>query len=160
MAATQYISNIIIPGAAKLLPPAFDTPQAHAMLLAIGLQESRFEYRVQVKGPAQGFWQFESGGGWKGVVNHAQTSAHIATVLKILAYGLPDLSDFYAVENNDILACVLARLLLWTHPKRLPLKGEHDYAWSYYIDTWRPGKPHRETWDTFYDVAWNMVEAA
>ena len=58
------------------LPAKMDTAQARVMLYAIGLQESRFTHRYQVlntpgaKGPARGFWQFEKGGGCKGVVNH------------------------------------------------------------------------------------------
>ncbi len=48
-----------------------DTPEGRLMLLAIGLQESRFEHRRQLgNGPARGFWQFEAGGGVKGVMTH------------------------------------------------------------------------------------------
>lgn len=156
MAATAYIHSIVVPAAMALLPPKFNTAEARAQVMAHGLQESRFEHRSQIGGPAEGFWQFESGGGWKGVLTHPASKTLALNALQVMAYGVPDLDDFYAVENNDILACVFARLLLWTHPKRLPLRGEHDYAWSYYIDTWRPGKPHRATWNAFYDEAWRL----
>lgn len=56
------IPDILDP-ALKLLP-SMDSVRARMMLLAIGLQESRFEHRRQLgNGPARGFWQFESGGG-------------------------------------------------------------------------------------------------
>lgn len=48
--------------------PSMDSTEARVMLLAIGLQESRFINRFQIvqgkpgaKGPARGFWQFEQG---------------------------------------------------------------------------------------------------
>ncbi|MCV6902125.1 MAG: hypothetical protein NTT76_05400, partial [Achromobacter xylosoxidans] len=47
--------------ALALLPAGMDTQAAHVMLLAIGLQESRFTHRQQIGGPARGFWQFEKG---------------------------------------------------------------------------------------------------
>jgi hypothetical protein len=156
MSAKHYINDIVFDAALKLLPTQMDSPEARALMLAIGLQESRFEYRAQVGGPAEGFWQFESGGGWKGVLKHPDSAKLAQEVLKELAYGEPDLDDYYAIENNDILSCVFARLLLWTHPKALPKVGQHDYAWGYYIELWRPGKPHRKTWDAFYDEAWAM----
>src|SRR5690606_35531315 len=54
-----------------LLPSRMDSDRATVMLLAIGLQESRFEHRRQIKGPARGFWQFERGGGVRGVMTHS-----------------------------------------------------------------------------------------
>jgi hypothetical protein len=150
----DYITRVVIPAALKMLPARMDSMEARAMLVAIGLQESRFEYRTQKGGPAEGFWQFEASGGWKGVFTHP-ASTHIAhDVLSAMGYGEPDLHDYYAVENNDILACALARLLLWTHPKALPAQWQADYAWQYYLNLWRPGKPHRDTWDGFFDDAW------
>ena len=154
MTPIEYISAAVIPAALKLLPAQMDSPEARAMLLTSGLQESKFEHRRQVGGPAEGFWQFETGGGWKGVTGHPASKAHALSVLLTLGYGLPDLNDYYAIEHNDILACVFARLLLWTHPLSLPKEGHHQYAWDYYISLWRPGLPHRQTWDAFYDEAW------
>ena len=46
-----------------------------------------------------------------------------------------------------------ARLLLFTDPKRLPEVGDAKGAWNLYIRTWRPGKPHRGTWNDLYDQA-------
>lgn len=157
MDTIHYIHGVVIPAAFKLLPEKMDSSEAKAELLAIGLQETEFRFRTQQGGPAEGFWQFESGGGWKGVVNHKATAAIVRDVLATLSYGLPDLSDYYAVEHNDILACVFARLLLWTHPTSLPLVNQPSKGWVYYADTWRPGKPHRATWEQNFNKAWEVV---
>jgi hypothetical protein len=58
-----------------------------------------------------------------------------------------------AVETNDVLAAVAARLLLFTDPKRLPAVDDAAGAWRLYMRTWRPGKPHRKTWDAFHQQA-------
>ena len=55
--SNQYIRDVVIPAALHMLPGHMDSPEARAMLLAIGLQESKLTYRRQVGGPAHGFWQ-------------------------------------------------------------------------------------------------------
>nr|WP_316904517.1 hypothetical protein [Ralstonia mannitolilytica] len=74
MNLTDVVKTAIEPALA-ILPSAMDTREARVMLLAIGLQESRFMLRRQVGGPARGFWQFEEGtkmsrGGVWGVYLH------------------------------------------------------------------------------------------
>ncbi|MOA63587.1 hypothetical protein D3C78_1893600 [compost metagenome] len=56
-----------------------------------------------------------------------------------------------------MLAAALARLLLWTDPARLPALGEVAKSWELYLRTWRPGKPHRHTWDALYAQALEEV---
>lgn len=151
----------VLPAALSLLPPEMDTPEARAMLLAIGLQESRFEHRRQAGGPARGFWQFERGGGVLGVVTHPSTKAHMDTATCALRYdGMihcpEDLYD--AIEHNDVLACVCARLLLWSLPARLPRREEHAMGFAQYLQAWRPGRPHPSTWAGYYAQAWELVE--
>ena len=160
----HVVAKFTIPAALSLLPPAMDTPQARAMLLAIGLQESRFLHRRQTNyGPARGFWQFEKAG-VRGVVKHKASAGHAADVLRLLRYEeLVTPAEFQianihnAIEDNDVLACVFARLLLYTLPSRLPDAHETGLAWNRYVDAWRPGKPHAETWEAFYDEAWTRV---
>lgn len=156
MTTMEYVASVLIPSALRLLPVKMSSLEAKAMLIAIGLQESRFEYRKQVGGPATGFWQFEVGGGWKGVLTHNASALLARGLLKSLVYGEPDLSDYKAIENNDLLACAFARLLLWTHPRALPARWQADYGWEYYLELWRPGKPHRATWNAFFDQAWEL----
>lgn len=148
-ATAEFVRAEIMPAAFALLPARLDSRAARVMVLAIGLQESRFEHRRQVRGPARGFWQFEHGGGVRGVLRHAASRPLLLPILATLQYESDEC--FEAIVHNDVLACVFARLLLWTHPK--PLPADADAAWRYYIDTWRPGKPHPETWGALYDAA-------
>jgi hypothetical protein len=160
MSALPYIATVVIPAAYSMLPFQMRAPESKAMLLAIGLQESRFKYRRQIGGPARSFWQAESGGGFRGILFHTATKDVARDLLQKMAYGEPDDSDFQAIEHNDILACCGARLLLWTHPDKLPGPGESERAWQMYLDTWRPGKPHPETWAAFYEQAWAELQRA
>lgn len=153
MNALAYIAKIVIPAAYEMLPFKMRDPESKAMLLAIGLQESRFEHRRQVGGPALSFWQAESGGGFRGILTHPATREVARELLQRMAYGEPDESDFRALEDNDILAACGARLLLWSHPDKLPGPGEQDRAWQYYLATWRPGKPKPDTWPQSWKLA-------
>lgn len=153
--AAEYVRTIVIPAMFKLapIPRSWDSFEARVMLMATGMQESRFKYRRQMKGPAISFWQGERTGGLVAVFNHPATGEVMRGVLERMGYGDWGPGDFEAMENNDILACAAARALLFTHPRALP-DGDPDEAWHYYLSLWRPGKPHRETWDAFYLDAW------
>ncbi|HEX5109880.1 MAG TPA: hypothetical protein VFV95_15620 [Vicinamibacterales bacterium] len=154
MTTVQYVSTQVLPVVYALLPPQMRSANASAMLLAIGLQESRFTARRQVGGPARGFWQFEQGGGVAGVLSHPSTKTHAATLLTTMRYS-PDASGLHAaIEHNDVLAGCFARLLLWTLPGSMPAREAANIGWNLYVSAWRPGKPHRETWDALYVQAW------
>lgn len=143
--------------ALHLLPAKMDSAAARAMLIAIGLQESRLIHRRQINGPARGFLQFEVMG-VLGVLRHPASRDHARDVLIALEYGGADAHDVWeAIEHNDVLAAAIARLLLWTHPKPLPAEHSPAEAWEYYLACWRPGKPHPQTWDAFYRTAWEAV---
>ncbi len=54
----EFINQWIFPATFSLLPPEYDTPAARRLMIAIGLQESRFKARRQMgQGPARSFWQ-------------------------------------------------------------------------------------------------------
>jgi len=146
------------PAAFALLPGVMDTPEARALLLAIGLQESGFRARRQRGGPARGFWQFEAEGGTAGVLSHAVSKLHAQHVCAELLYAPTVAACFPALEHNDVLACGFARLLLWTLPERLAGRGAPDRAWAQYLAAWRPGQPRRETWDAAHARAWALVD--
>lgn len=151
----------IVPCAYSVLPTAMRSSAATAMLLSIGLQESRFLHRRQIEGPARGFWQFERGGGIKGVMTHPKTTGPLATALTEMRYAsvINDAFKLHAiVEHNDVVAAVFARLLLWTVPGALPGRDEPGKAWSQYIEGWRPGRPHRETWNNYFVEAWARID--
>jgi hypothetical protein len=146
--------------ALSMLPRAMTSDAARVMLYAIGLQESRFEHRFQVvqgrpgaKGPARGFWQFERGGGCKGVVTHSASRYWMHQVCQARGVAFNATSIWTAIETDDVLAAAAARLLLFTDPKRLPAPEDAGGAWNLYIRTWRPGRPHRKTWDAFHAQA-------
>ncbi len=157
MNLTEITSTAINPALA-LLPAAMYTPAARVMLLAIGLQESRFVHRRQIGGPARGFWQFEKGsrssrGGVWGVYLHPASKDHLVTLCKARSVACDPGAIYGALEYDDILAAGLARLLLWTDPGKLPAVGDADAALALYLRTWRPGKPHPQTWPALYAQA-------
>ena len=143
------------------------TAGARVMMLAIGLQESRFLFRFQkiagkpyLKGPARGFWQFERGGGVHGVMTHDKTKEHARNLCAKRKVDWDERAVHAALETDDILAAGFARLLLWADAERLPSpNASHDMAWECYERCWRPGKPHRETWDAFHIQARGQVFA-
>lgn len=156
-----FVHERVIPAAFALLPGRMNSPQARAMLLAIGLQESEFGARVQGgNGPAHGFWQFERGGGTKGVIAHPLTKSLAAHACEILVY-VPTVDACYqALSHNDVLACVFARLFLWTAPGALPQPHEVDKGWQQYLETWRPGRPGPARWPANFAEAWRVVSGA
>lgn len=161
----QLLSKYTIPAALSLLPPKMDSTGAKVMLLAIALQESRLIFRRQVNGPARSLLQFEEGipaqqSGVAGVRIHPRVYRYYRELLTKLLYK-ETISDFEVhriIEHNDILAFAIGRLLLWTLPSPLPKKFEYDLSWGQYIAAWNPGKPHRKTWNAYYDLAWETFE--
>lgn len=153
----REIRNGPVAEALLLLPAKMTSPQAEVMLLAIGLQESRFEHRRQIGGPARGFWQFERGGGVRGVLRHKLTAGISAVICADRGVQPNEQDVWVAIERDDVLAAAFARLLLFTDPAPLPALGECAKAWDYYLRTWRPGKPHRRTWDALYAQALEAV---
>lgn len=85
--------------------------------------------------------------------------AHKFTSIQLMAFaGVCDIILAGVVIVNqqfpfDPLWYVLGRLLLYTDPKSLPEIGDAQAAWDLYQRVWRPGKPHRQTWDDLYAVA-------
>lgn len=155
----QFYRNNILFAALDLLPSAMGSPPAIAMCIAIALQESRLKHRHQVGGPARSYSQFEVGG-VRGVLSHQASAKHIQSVLEQLDYPRNYGANecYNAIEHNDILGAAFTRLLLYTLPDELPAKGRPDVGWNQYLKAWRPGKPHRETWDAAYAFAWTLAE--
>lgn len=147
------LKHIIAPLYPNLLPSKLDTPESRVMLLAIGLQESRFTHRRQIGGPARGFWQFERGGGVRGVLNHPASKAMATAVCRELKVGCNAADVYRELDQSDLLSGAFARLLLYTDPAPLPAIGETQEAWALYERTWRPGQPHPEMWPDLYAQA-------
>lgn len=153
------INELMLTPLFAILPSKMNTPNARAMLLAIGLQESKFKYRKQFGGPAKGFWQFELNG-VKGVLNHSASQDFAVSLLRELVIPGKSKATYKATQYNDLLAAGFARLLLWTLPDALPEQEEINKGWEQYIEAWRPGKPHKETWETNWTVAWETINHA
>lgn len=156
-----YLHRRVIPAAFDVLPAVMRSPQATAMLLAIALQESKAEHRRQLGGgPARGFWQFERGG-LTGVRQHSASHDHFAAAMDVLCYAptTPTTVLQSVLADNDVLACVAARLLLWTLPDALPGSDNPSAGYSQYIDAWRPGKPRPKDWPENYARAWYLVNS-
>lgn len=151
MKTELLIKNAFDPALAML--PQMDSVGARILMLAIANQESGCEYRKQINGPAKSYWQFEQGGGVRGVLTHPASKPHIRKVLATLDYD-PDSTSaecYAAIEHNDILAAAFARLLIWTDSE--PLPNGSSYAWGLYMRTWRPGRPHPANWSANYKKA-------
>lgn len=163
MTPLELLTLVIIPALAQL-PAGMDSVRARIMLIAIALQESRIKYRRQLgNGPARGLWQFELGsrasrGGVWGVYLHPVSNAHLQKLCTIHKVAFLPEAIYAALETNDIFACGVARLLLWVDAFGLPDVSDVDGAWKLYAErTWRPGKPHRQTWDDFHAQAVQTV---
>jgi len=158
---SHVLRDNILPGL-NLLPENMHSTRAQAMLLAIGLQESRFQHRKQIGGPAKGFWQFEMNGGVKGVLTHPNSSTYAGELLTLLGVENNIKVVYDQLQYNDRLACGIARLLLWTDSAPLPHLGSRtsEDSWEYYIRNWRPGKPNRETWTDFWLLSCNVALTA
>lgn len=127
-----------------LLPPQMGTLPARIMLRAINLQENPRRLEQQVRGPARGDYQFEIGGGVRGVLRHSSSKKHAEAVCK--ARGVQPTAEavYEAIGTDPILAAALARLLLWTDPKPMPATGDVSAAWAMYLGVWRPGAAARD----------------
>jgi hypothetical protein len=160
MTTLAYLHRLVLPAAYALLPRRMESPAATAMLLSIALQESKCVSRRQVGGgPARGFWQFEKGGGVAGVITHHTSRPIIGPILGALSYGVSVDAAYAALEHNDVLAACFARCLLWTLPHELPFADDPADGWGQYVEAWRPGKPHPETWAEYYRLAWSLAGA-
>lgn len=146
----------VIASGMAILPSRLDTPDARVQLYAIGRQESRFEVRRQHgNGPAAGFWQFERGGGVVGVMSHRASKDLAITACSRRGVRFDSTAVWRALQTDDVLATVFARLLLLTDPAPLPRATVENASagWQTYVRNWRPGRPHPETWARFWAEA-------
>jgi hypothetical protein len=160
------LSNVMLSAvlpALALMPKHLDSLAARVMLLAIGLQESRFETRRQMgDGPARGFWQFELGtqashGGVWGIFLHHQTHEQLRLLCHARDCNFDPTQIWAELERDDVLAAGLARLALLADPHPLPALGDSPAGWDCYLRVWRPGKPKPDSWPGLYALAMQEV---
>jgi hypothetical protein len=154
MAPKAFFDSIIFP-ALDLLPAKMKSQEAIMEMIAIAYQESNFQFRIQQpNGPAKGFWQFEEGGGVKGVMTHAASRGFAQSVAIVRGVKFESKAIYDALESDDVLAACFARLLLYTDRAGLPEiddpinngRPQDSDSWKYYYRNWRPGKPHPSKW--------------
>lgn len=133
--------------------------RARVLMMAIAGQESAWEYRRQIGGPARSFWQFEAGGGVAGVLSHPASAPKIKAVCGELLVPCDVPTVYEAMAWHDVLAACMARLLLYTDPAPLPDVGAVQAGWGYYQRTWRPGAPHPDVWPARYGTAMGLVRS-
>lgn len=161
MELRQVIESAVKPAYA-ILGSKYNTVEATLMSLAIGGQESKFQSRRQIitkngklvpEGPAVSFWQFEKGGGIRGVMRHKASEALARRLCAVRGVEFTANAVFAAMQHDDVLGAGMTRLLLLTDPHKLPKIGNVDEAWACYTRIWRPGKPHIATWAKAYQNA-------
>ena len=160
--AAAFNTNIMQKAAKTIewISPPSASPEARVLLLAIAGQESGWQYRKQVGGPAHGFWQCEQGGGVRGVLINPATRETITKVCQALNVQPTEEAVYAAIIDNDALAYAVARCILLADPQPLPKLGDQHAAWECYERNWRPGKPRPETWDDRYQQALSVLEVA
>ena len=158
MSPLRLLNLAIIPALAELARCGIpDTVDARRFMLAIALQESGLAHRRQVlaggveNGPAASFWQFEQGGGCKGVLNHYLVATTMRQLCVDFNIDATPAGLWEAMRYHDIVAAIAARLLIYTLPSKLPTAAAD--GWAQYTAAWRPGKPHPETWAAAWDLA-------
>jgi hypothetical protein len=163
MTPDEFLVQIISPGLHNLydLGGPYVTDDAARFLLVVALQESgpmlvaRYQGYPGEAGPARGWWQFEEGGAVKGVMTHQATKSVAGEVCSDCSVNHDTSAVWRALEGHDVLAVSFARMLVMTDPN--PIPTEEQPAWDYYINLWRPGKPHPDTWPTNWKVASDTI---
>lgn len=164
MSPEDFLSKIINPGLQVLsdLGGPSATDAARRMLLSIAMQESgpSLDARYQnspsaTPGPARGWWQFEQGGGVAGVLSHSASATLATKCLSYCSVVNSSAAAWRALEGNDELATMFARLLVLTDPAALP-SNQQD-GWNYYLRNWRPGKPKPDVWPSNWATASKAV---
>ncbi|SDC68687.1 hypothetical protein SAMN05428966_102115 [Massilia sp. PDC64] len=157
MSPIRLLNLAILPALAELSRCGIpDTMDARRFMLAIALQESGLAHRRQVvgdteSGPAASFWQFEQGGGCKGVLNHYLVASTMRNLCVDFNIEATPAGLWEAMRYHDIVAAIAARLLLYTLPSKLATTAAD--GWAQYTAAWRPGRPHPDKWQSCWDVA-------
>lgn len=154
MSPKLFLQRAVDPGLA-LLPSYMTCDCSRVILMSIAGQETNWAARIQSGGgPAHGYWQFQI----EGVNEVIEKQGPLANaVLKTL--DIPITEAYAAVQYNDLVACVFARLLLWNDPAALPAWGDLAGSFGYYNRNWRPGKPDQTRWGPAYSSSMNAIQA-
>lgn len=159
MTPERLLRTGIIPALAELEASGIhDTVEARRFLLAIALQESGAAARRQSgMGPAASYFQFEQGGGCRGVLAHPAAAKRMHQVCADYDIEPTEAGLWQAMRYNDIVAACAARLLIYTLPAALPVTSMD--GWAQYLSAWRPGQPRPKTWEANWATADKVARA-
>jgi hypothetical protein len=149
--------DLIVAPTLRWLDYPYNFVEARILLLAIGLTESGFETRLQISGPARGFWQFELYGGCEEFYSSLKLRKFRDAALELGFVARPGATYGLIGNGADHLACLMARAILWLEPKPLPSIGDVDEAYRQYRARWRPGKPSKARFVRSYETAIEVV---
>lgn len=136
--------------------PHLVTDEAVNMLAAIALAESAGNALFQIGSDglprpdlARSPWQFELAG-VLAIARHEKARAVLGELETGLDWAVRITPERVWERSawDPVLACRLARALLWTVPDPLPPAtpdGEEE-GWRQYLAAWRPGRPSRDRW--------------
>lgn len=127
-----------------LLPDRMGSIAASVLLYATSRQENPQRLPQQVGGSAVGDYQFEKGGGVRGVMYHDSVRGTAGMVCSSRGVIFDAERIYQALKTDSVLASALARLLYYTDPKPLPEVGDEASTWALYLRTWRPGAYARQ----------------
>lgn len=149
----RYGVNVIDLAMREVLPGQYDSSEARLAVLVIGIHETKFQTRQQYgDGPAHGLWQFEPIG-VLGVLTHPATRLAAQAVCVLCDAPATVTGVYERLLTDDVLACAIARLYLWTDPKALPAIGDEAGMKDLYLRVWRPGKGREDDWPESYAAA-------
>lgn len=164
----RLLYELIINPTLGALGAPFNSREAAVLLGAIYIQESGLKHRRQMpRGPARGYCQIEPPtaidvlGRSKPIRDFC---ASIGVKAPKLGSGGPDILREYddnvrefrcALQYCDAATCAIARGILLLEPSPLPIDGDIQAGWKYYLKCWRPGKPRAEAWEESYRTAIN-----
>lgn len=168
---SKFLMECVTPGFA-LLPSRLDSTAARMWLTTIAQQETNLAHRWQivdpddwsVKGPARGLLQFEHGslqsrGGVWGVYLHPSTHRLLEAVCERVEVAFVPRAIWDRLDEDDALAVAVGRLLLLTDAYALPDPEDDEGGWKMYAERlWRPGKPHRSTWNAYCEASRQALE--
>ncbi len=150
------LEQIIEPGLA-LLPPALNGDDASVLLLATGLQESRFCYRRELGGYGLGYWKLHADKVAR-VFAHAGCREPLERLCEAVGVECTPRAVHAALEYNDQLATAITRLLLHTATRRLPAQAHPEQAWLLYLQLWKPALPRHLSWTPLHRNACNALQ--
>lgn len=155
----HVLAHAITPALCELPPMPSEAAARQEMLTIAGVESGCYARRQVPVAHAMGLWQLERGGGVAGVLAHRATAAHAAAACRRRQIPAAPDEAWRALERDDVLAAIFARLLLLTDPA--PLPDNQVTGRAIYLRTWRPGKPSSPAkWADSWTMAELAVDAA